>query len=65
MTSQAPSRTRLPWPAVAVVGALAVIGVVTLVQWVIAIFAWLITLLMMVVVMVGLGYWLVAELRRR
>ena len=65
MTSQAPSRTRLPWPAVVIVGALAVIGAVTLVQWVIAIFAWLITLLMMIVVMVGLGYWLVAELRRR
>ena len=56
---------RLPWPALVIVGALAVVGAIAMVQWVLAIFAWLITLVMLVVVMVGLAFWVAAERRHR
>ena len=55
---------RLPWPARLVVGALAVVGAITLVQWVLAVFAWLIMLLTLVAVLVGLVFWVASERRR-
>ena len=57
-------RRRLPWPALLVVGALAVVGAITIVQWVLAVFAWLITLVMMVAVLVGLAFWVATDRRR-
>lgn len=58
-------RGRWPWPAVVIVAGLAVVGAVTMAQRILAIFSWLITLLMIIVVMVALAAWLVSERRRR
>lgn len=55
---------RLPWPGRLVVGALAVVGAITIVQWVLAVFAWLIMLLTLVAVLVGLAFWVASERRR-
>ena len=56
---------RLPWPAQLIVGALTVVGAVTVVKWIVTIFAWLITLLMIVVVFVGLVFWVLTSRHRR
>ena len=52
-------------PTLVVMGALSVVGAVTLVQWAIAVFAWLITFAMLMVVLFGLAGWVVREKRRR
>ena len=52
-------------PALVVMGALSVVGAVTLVQWAIAVFAWLITFAMLIVVLFALAGWVVTEKRRR
>ena len=52
-------------PALVVMGALSVVGAVTLVQWAIAVFAWLITFAMLIVVLFGLAGWVVTAKRRR
>ena len=46
-------------------GALSVVGAVTLVQWAIAVFAWLITFAILIVVLFGLAGWVMTEKRRR
>ena len=51
-------------PALVVMGALAVVGAITLVQWAIAVFTWLITFSMLMVVLLGLGWWVVTLKRR-
>lgn len=56
---------RLPWPAQLIVGALTVVGAVTVVKWVVSIFAWLVTLLMIVVIFVGLIFWVLTGRHRR
>ena len=56
---------RLGWPALVIVGGLAVVGAITMVQRILAIFSWLISLLMIIVVLVALAFWLVGERRRR
>ena len=55
----------LSWPARVVVGGLAVVGAITMVQRVLAIVSWLVTLLMIFVVVAALVVWLVSERRRR
>lgn len=55
----------LPWPAQLVVGALAVVGAVTVVRWIVTAFAVLITLLMILVVFVALAFWVLTGRRRR
>ena len=55
----------LSWPARAVVGGLAVIGAVTMVQRILAIFSWLLTLLMIIVVLAALAYMVVTGRYRR
>lgn len=52
-------------PALVVMGALAVVGAVTLVQWAVAVFTWLISFAMLMVVLLGLAWWVVTEKRRR
>ena len=52
-------------PALVVMGALAVVGAVTLVQWAVAVFAWLISFAMLMVVLLGLAGWVVTAKRRR
>ena len=52
-------------PTLVVVGALAVVGAVTLAQWAVAVFAWLISFAMLMVVLLGLAWWVVTEKRRR
>ena len=52
-------------PALVVMGALAVVGAVTLVQWAVAVFTWLISFAMLMVVLIGLASWVIAEKRRR
>ena len=52
-------------PALVVMGALAVVGAVTLVQWAVAVFAWLISFAMLMVVLLGLAWWVVTAKRRR
>ena len=52
-------------PALVVMGALAVVGAVTLVQWAVAVFAWLISFAMLIVVLFGLAGWVVTAKRRR
>ena len=56
---------RLPRSAVIIVGALAAVGAVTMLQRVLAIFSWLLTVVMFVVVMVALIFWLAAGRRQR
>ena len=56
---------RLSWPAWVVVGGLALVGAITMVQRILAIVSWLITLLMIFVVVAALVVWLVSERRRR
>ncbi len=51
-------------PALVVLGALAVVGAITLVQWAVAVFTWLITFAMLMVVLLGLGWWVVTLKRR-
>ena len=51
--------------ALVVMGALAVVGAITLVQWAVAVFAWLISFAMLMVVLLGLAWWVVTEKRRR
>ncbi len=55
----------LSWPARIIVGGLAVIGAVTMVQRVLAIFSWLLTLLMIIVVLAALAYMAVTGRYRR
>ena len=55
----------LSWPAWVVVGGLAVVGAITMVQRILAIVSWLVTLLMIFVVMVAMVVWLASERRRR
>ncbi|MXW87978.1 MAG: hypothetical protein F4Z54_00150 [Acidimicrobiaceae bacterium] len=56
---------RLPWPTHIILGALTVVGAVTMVRWIISIFAVLITLLMILVVLVALAWLaLTGRLRR-
>ncbi len=55
----------LSWPARAIIGGLAVVGAITMVQRVLAIVSWLVTLLMIFVVIAALMVWLVSERRRR
>ena len=52
-------------PALVVMGALAVVGAVTLVQWAVAVFTWLISFTMLMVVLLGLAWWVVTQKRRR
>ena len=52
-------------PTLLVMGALAVVGAITLVQWVVAAFTWLVTLAMLLVVVVGLGWGVLTLLRCR
>ena len=56
---------RLPWPGQIVLGALTVVGAVTVVRWVVSIFAVLITLLMILVVLVALAFWVLSGRLRR
>ena len=56
---------RLPWPAVVVVAAVALLGAITLVQWVVAAFAGLIKVILLVVVVAALATWIVAAKARR
>ncbi len=56
---------RLPLPAKLILGALTVVGAVTMVQWIVTIFAWLITLLMILVVLVGLAFLVLTGRHRR
>ena len=55
----------LSWPARVVVGGLAVVGAVTMVQRILAIFSWLLTVLVFIVIAVALVFWLMTERRRR
>ncbi|MXZ53617.1 MAG: hypothetical protein F4Z34_10575 [Acidimicrobiaceae bacterium] len=55
----------LSWPARVVIGGLAVVGAITMVQRVLAIVSWLVTLLMIFVVVVALVFWLASARRRR
>ena len=55
----------LSWPAWVIVGGLAVIGAVTMVQRILAIFSWLLTLLMIIVVLAALAYMVVTGRYRR
>ncbi|MDE2876711.1 MAG: hypothetical protein F4Y12_12935 [Acidimicrobiaceae bacterium] len=55
----------LSWPSRVVLGGLAVVGAITMVQRVLAIVSWLVTLLMIFVVIAALLVWLVSERRRR
>ena len=52
-------------PTLVVMGALAVVGAVTLAQWAVVVFAWLISFAMLMVVLLGLAWWVVTEKRRR
>ena len=56
---------RLPWPGQLIVGALTVVGAVTVVKWIVSIFAWLVTLLAILVVFVGLIFWILTGRNRR
>ena len=56
---------RWSWSARVVVGGLAVIGAVTMVQRILVIFSWLLTLLMIIVVLVVLAYWAITGRYRR
>ena len=56
---------RLPWPAQLILGALTVVGAVTVVKWIVTILAWLITLLMILVVFGGLAVWVLTGRQRR
>jgi hypothetical protein len=56
---------RLPWPGQLILGALAVVGAVTVVKWIVSIFAVLITLLMILVVLVALAFWVLSGRLRR
>ena len=55
----------LSWPARVIVGGLAVIGAVTMVQRILVIFSWLLTLLMIIVVLAALAYMVVTGRYRR
>ena len=55
----------LSWPARVILVGLAVIGAVTMVQRVLAIFSWLLTLLMIIVVLAALAYMAVTGRYRR
>ena len=55
----------LSWPARVVIGGLAVVGAITMVQRVLAIVSWLVTLLMIFVVVAALVFWLASARRRR
>lgn len=56
---------RLPLPALVILGALTVVGAVTVVKWIVVIFAWLITLLMILVVFAGLAWLAITGRLRR
>lgn len=62
---RAESTRRLPWPARLAVVALAVVGAITLVQWVVAVFAWLVMFAMLMVVLLGLAFWVATKKRHR
>ena len=55
----------LPWPAQLIVGALALVGAVTVVRWIVTAFAVLITVLTILVVLVALAFWVLTGRRRR
>lgn len=58
-------RGGLSWPARVIVAGLAVVGAITMVQRLLAIFSFLLTILVFIVIAVALLFWLIAERRRR
>lgn len=57
--------SRLPWPALLILGSLTVVGAITVVRLVVSIFAWLVTLLAILVVLVGLAALVLTGRHRR
>ena len=55
----------LPWPVQIIVGALTLVGAVTVVKWVVGIFAWLVTVLAILVVLIALAALVLTGKHRR
>ena len=58
--SNRPARAGMPFPAVILMGALAILGAITLVQWALAAFLGLIRIAILIVVVVAVGAWVVS-----
>ncbi len=60
-----PSRRGLPFPAVVVIGALAIFGAITAVQWVLGSLLGLVKFGLVLVIIVGVAGWIVSAKGRR
>ena len=60
-----PSRSSLPYPAVLVIGALAIFGAITAVQFALGWLVGIVKFLLVVVVVIGIGAWVVSAKGRR
>lgn len=60
-----PARGPMPFPAVIVLGALAILGAITLVQWALSALLGLIRFAILIVVVVAVGAWVVSAKANR
>ena len=60
-----PARSGLPFPAVIVLGALALLGGITLIQWALSTVLGLIRVAILIVVVIGVGAWIVSTKANR
>lgn len=63
--SDRPARGGLSFPAVIVIGALAILGAITLVQWALSAVLGLIRVVILIVVVVAVGAWVVSAKANR
>lgn len=59
------ARRKVPFPAVIVLGALAILGAITLVQWALAAVLGLIRIAILIVIVVAVGAWVVSAKANR
>ena len=59
------ARRKVPFPAVIVLGALAILGAITLVQWALAAFLGLIRVAILIVIVIAVGAWVVSAKANR
>ena len=56
---------RMPWPMVLIIASLVLLGVITLLQWVLTTFATILKLSLMIVLLVALASWVYSAVNRR
>lgn len=64
-TGEPPARKRLPFPAIVVIGGLAVFGAITAVQWVLTSLLGIVKLVLVIVVVIAAAGWVISSKANR